>query len=85
MLCAIWYHLCNLTNVKNTHGGVLLHMLIACNFTMIHTVYMYVLYENAMAASHPKLKSNFSKFRKSKILNKLLISFISKLEKLSSC
>ena len=22
--CAIWYYLCNLKNVKNTHGGVLL-------------------------------------------------------------
>ena len=24
MLCAIWYHLINFKNVKNTHGGVLL-------------------------------------------------------------
>ena len=24
MLCAVWYHLYNLKNVKNTHGGVLL-------------------------------------------------------------
>ena len=24
MRCAIWYHLCNLKNVKNTHGWVLL-------------------------------------------------------------
>ena len=24
MLCAIWYHLYNLENVKNTHEGVLL-------------------------------------------------------------
>ena len=24
MFCAIWYHLFNLKNVKNTHGGVLL-------------------------------------------------------------
>ena len=30
MRCAIWYHLYNLKNVKNTHGGVLL---VACNFT----------------------------------------------------
>ena len=22
MFCAIWYHLCNLKNVKNTHGGM---------------------------------------------------------------
>ena len=24
MRCAIWYHLHNLKNMKNTHGGVLL-------------------------------------------------------------
>ena len=24
MLCGIWYHLCNLKNVKNTHGEILL-------------------------------------------------------------
>ena len=24
MRCVIWYHLCNLKNVKNTHGGMLL-------------------------------------------------------------
>ena len=24
MFCVIWYHLYNLKNVKNTHGGVLL-------------------------------------------------------------
>ena len=24
MFCAIWYYLCNLKNVQNTHGGVLL-------------------------------------------------------------
>ena len=26
MFCAIWYHLHNLKNVKNTHGGVILAM-----------------------------------------------------------
>ena len=30
--CAIWYHLYNLKNVKNTHGRVLE----ACNFTKIN-------------------------------------------------
>ena len=24
MRCAVWYHLYNLKNVKNTHGGVLI-------------------------------------------------------------
>ena len=31
MRCAIWYHLYNLKNVKNTHGGVL----ILVNFTKL--------------------------------------------------
>ena len=34
MRCAIWYHLYNLKNVKNIHGGVLLLVKAeACNFT----------------------------------------------------
>ena len=40
MLCAIWYHLCNLRNVKNTHEGVLLLVKLqdsACNFTKSNT------------------------------------------------
>ena len=35
MRCAIWYHLHNLKNVRNTHGGLLL--LEACNFTNSNT------------------------------------------------
>ena len=38
--CAIWYHLYNLKNVKNTHGGVLILVklqAVACNFTKINT------------------------------------------------
>ena len=39
MFCAICYHVYNLKNVKNTHGGVLrlvkLHL--ACNFTKSNT------------------------------------------------
>ena len=34
--CTIWYHLCNLKNVKNIHGGVLILVKFqaeACNFT----------------------------------------------------
>ena len=40
MRCAIWYHLYNLKNVKNTHGGVLILIKLqakACNFTKINT------------------------------------------------
>ena len=38
--CAIWYHLYNFRNVKNTHGGVLLLAKLqvqACNFTKSNT------------------------------------------------
>ena len=40
MLCAIWYHLYNFKNVKNTHGGALLLLTLkasACNVTKINT------------------------------------------------
>ena len=40
MFCAIWYHLFNLKNVKNTHGGVLFLVKLnasACNFTICNT------------------------------------------------
>ena len=36
MLCAVWYHLHDLKNVKNIHGGVLFLVKLqanACNFT----------------------------------------------------
>ena len=39
--CAIWYHLCNLKNLKNTHEGVLILVKLqapACNFTKINTL-----------------------------------------------
>ena len=32
--CAIWYHLYNLKNVKNTHGGVLI--LVKLKLTLLH-------------------------------------------------
>ena len=40
MLCAIWYHLYNFKNAKNTHKGVLLLVKLqaeACNFTKSKT------------------------------------------------
>ena len=33
MLCAIWYHLYNLKNVKNIHGGMLLLVELQAYFT----------------------------------------------------
>ena len=38
--CAIWYHLHNLKNVKNNHGGVLIFMLIPNRAT--HHTCLYV-------------------------------------------
>ena len=40
MLCAMWYHLHNLKNVKNSHGGVLLLLklqAVACNIAKSNT------------------------------------------------
>ena len=40
VICAIWYHLFNLKNVKNTHGGMLLLVKLqaeACNYTKSNT------------------------------------------------
>ena len=38
MCCTIWYHLYNLKNLKNFHGGVLLLVKLQdCNFTKINT------------------------------------------------
>ena len=37
MLCAIWYHLYNLKNVKNTHGGVILLVKLQFCFTKSNT------------------------------------------------
>ena len=36
MLCAIWYHLHNLKNVKNTHGGVLLLVKLKASLQLYH-------------------------------------------------
>ena len=45
MRCAMWYHLYNLKNVKNNHGGVLILVKLqasACSFTKINTpVWMF--------------------------------------------
>ena len=40
MYCAIWYHLYNSKNVKNTHGGVSISVncrLLPCNFFKSNT------------------------------------------------
>ena len=37
MLCAIWYHLYNLKNVKTTHGGMALLVKLQAYFTKSNT------------------------------------------------
>ena len=37
MRCATWYYMYNLKNAKNAHGGVLLIVTSACNFTKSNT------------------------------------------------
>ena len=37
MLCVIWYHFYNLINMKNTHGGVLLLVMLQAYFTKSNT------------------------------------------------
>ena len=34
--CAIWHHLYNLKNVKNTHGGVLILVKLQLKLTLLH-------------------------------------------------
>ena len=36
MRCEIWYHLYNLENVKNTHGGVLILVKLQLKLTLLH-------------------------------------------------
>ena len=39
MFCAIWYHLYNLKNVKNTHGGVIILVKLQAS---THHLYIYI-------------------------------------------
>ena len=68
MLCAIWYHLYKLKNVKNTHRGVLLLgklQALAYNFTKSNTALwvfftffeLYELYQIAQSITY-ELKWN---------------------------
>ena len=41
MLCAIWYHLHNLKNVKNTHGGMSILVKLQPCFTKSNTLHGY--------------------------------------------
>ena len=47
--CAIWYHLYNLKDVKNTHGSVLVLVKLqaeACNFTKRNTPWVFFTFLN---------------------------------------
>ena len=71
MRCAIWYHLYNLKNVKNTHGGVLLLVKLQAlshSFRDTHREFWqyleYQFQESTRAASElEKLKKSFYNFQ----------------------
>ena len=43
VLCAIWYHCCNLKNVKNTYGRVLLLVKLQAEVTLFHGCFSHFL------------------------------------------
>ena len=61
MRCAIWYHLDNLKNVENTHGGVLL--LVKLQAKKLHGCFSHFLNcpndIKSRKASHIKISSSF--------------------------
>ena len=61
MRCAIWYHWCNLKNVKNTHGRILILVKLqakACNFTKINTPpWVFFMFLNCTNSTKSRNKS----------------------------
>ena len=58
MLCAIWYHLYNLKNVKNTHGGMLLLVKLqaeAFNVTFFKLYKWYQIVQSITYVNLPKI------------------------------
>ena len=55
-LCEIWYHLCNIKNVKNTIGGVLLLVL---EITLLHWCFLRFLNCTDYTKSHNTSHINF--------------------------
>ena len=41
MLSAIWYHLYNLKNMKNTYGGVLLLVKLQASYSSMEVFYVF--------------------------------------------
>ena len=64
MRCAIWYHLYNFKNLKNTHGGVLISVKLlaeACNFTKINTPpLVFLRFLNCTNGTKPRKVPHFS-------------------------
>ena len=63
MLCTIWYHLHNLKNVKNTHGGMSLLVKLQAYFTKNNSPLwvfftLLKLYKWFQIAQHITLKIN---------------------------
>ena len=59
MRCAIWYHLYNLKNVKNTHGGVLTLVKLQAKTWVFFTFFkLYKWYQMAQRTTDMKVNEN---------------------------
>ena len=78
--CSIWYHLYNLKNLKNTHGGVLLLVKLqtsACNFTKSNAPpWVFSRFLNCTNSTKSRIASH-TIMNASVIINTLLGNFIS--------
>ena len=64
MLCAIWYHLYNLKNVKNTHNGMLLLGKLQAEATLFHGCFSRFLNCTNVPNRAERLTGNGLKHRK---------------------
>ena len=82
-LCTIWYHLCNLKNVKNTHGTVILLFKLkveVCNFTKSITFsWMFFTFLNCTNGTKLRKASHLNhraKIYKQRTVHKILLKGI---------
>ena len=72
MFCSIWYHLYNLKNVKNTHGGVLLLVKLQAllKVTLLHGCFSRFLNCTNGTKSHNTSHINLFSVLEAPLLNK---------------
>ena len=95
MHCAIWYHLYNLKNVKNNHGGVLLLVTLqakACNLLKVtllmcvfHVFYIVQMVSNRVKHLIYPLGWNKNKNKSVATYSPKVLLLISKYRRLFSC